>query len=146
MTEIPFTPSPRDWEGFPMPPSVPAGMRLELSRSKVLPGQEEEAEAWMAMLNDRYEEAVGTLSAQRAAFEATFLNREADGSLWIYHLALVGEGDAGLDPASSAIDRDHIEHGMRVKMPGWEELRPVFMLTPEHIRDSIARWGATGTA
>jgi len=120
-------------------------MRLELSRSKIVPGQEEEAEAWMAMLNDRYDEAVETLSAQRAAFEATFLNREADGSLWIYHLALVGEGGAGLEPDSSAIDRAHVEYGMRAKMRGWEELRPMFMLTPDHIRDSITRWGVTGS-
>lgn len=129
-----------------MPTSVPDGMRLELSRSKIVPGQEDEAASWMNMLNERYDECVETLGAERAAFEATFFNREADGSLWIYHLALVGAVGRGLDPDSSDVDRDHADYGMRVKMRGWEELRPMFMLTPDHIRESLQAWGRTGTA
>lgn len=127
-----------------MPSSVPTGMRLELSRSKIVPGEEGEAEAWMTMLNERYDEAVATMGEEKAAFEATFLNREADGSLWIYHLGLVGQGGRGLDPDASDIDRDHAEYGMRVKMRGWEELRPMVMLAPEHIRDALEAWGRTG--
>lgn len=127
-----------------MPPSVPPGMRLELSRSKIVPGQEAEAEAWMQMLNERYDECVDTLSEQRAAFEATFLHQEADGSTWIYHFALLGEGGRGLDPEASAIDRDHVDYGRKVKMRGWEELRPMFMLTPETIRAEMEEWGRIG--
>lgn len=36
---------------FPMPPSVPSGVRLELSRARVLPGADELARDWMEMLN-----------------------------------------------------------------------------------------------
>lgn len=127
-----------------MPPSVPEGMRLELSRSKIVPGQESAAEAWMQMLNERYDECVATLSEERAAFEATFLHQEADGSTWIYHLALVGKEGRGLDPEASAIDRDHHEYGRKVKMRGWEELRPMFMLAPDSIRAAMGTWGRTG--
>lgn len=127
-----------------MPPSVPPGLRLELSRSKIVPGQEQEAQEWMDMLHARYDECVQTLSEQRAAFEATFLHEEADGSTWIYHLALTGEGGRGLEPDASAIDRAHDEYGRRVKLRGWEELRPMFMLTPEHLRSEFEEWGRTG--
>lgn len=144
MTDVPFRPRDPWMPGLPMPPTVPPGLRLELSRSKLVPGQEREAEAWMSMLTERYEECVATLSDQRAVFEATFLHEEADGSTWIYHLALTGQEGRGLDPESSDIDRAHDEYGRRVKMRGWEELQPMFMLTPEHLRSAMETWGRTG--
>ena len=57
---------------FDMPRSVPPGMRLELSRARLVPGAQDETERWMAMLHDRYEECLDTLSTERMAFEATF--------------------------------------------------------------------------
>lgn len=146
MDTIPFRPADPDATGFPMPPTVPPGMRLELSRSKILPGEEATAREWMRTLTERHGECEATLSAERAAFEATFLHVEADGSTWIYHLTLAGEDGCGLDPDARDIDRTHIDYAMRAKMPGWEELEPMLMLTPDHIRASMKRWGQTGSA
>ena len=89
---------------FEMPASVPAGMRLELSRARLLPGAQEETERRMQMLHDRYEECLDTLSAERMAFEATFRRTDTDGTEWIYHLSLYGEETSGLD-LSNPIDR-----------------------------------------
>lgn len=140
---IPFRPVEADFAGHPMPPTVPQGMRLELSRAPILPGKEAELAEWMAMLTERYAECVETLSAERHAFEATFRHVEADGSTWMYHVALSGEGGAGLD-TSNPVDAAHEAHARRVKERGWEELTPMFMLAPDHIRDAMTRWGATG--
>ncbi len=128
---------------FEMPASVPPGMRLELSRARLLPGAQEETDRWMRMLHDRYEECLDTLSAERMAFEATFRHTEADGSEWIYHLSLYGEGTSGLD-LSNPVDRAHQEFAMRCKEPGWEELRPVLMLTPRPLRALMKAWGREG--
>lgn len=142
---IPFRPVPRDFEGFGMPATVPPGLRLELSRSRMVDGKEDELAEWMAMLTDRYEECVATLPAERAVFEATFKHREADGSLWIYHLALMGEAGGGLDE-SHPVDAAHAAYSTRVTEPGWEEIEPMFMLTPRHLRDAMQKWGASGVA
>lgn len=64
---------------FEMSASVPAGMRLELSRARRLPGAQDETDRWMDMLHDRYEECLDTLGADRMAFEATFRHTDADG-------------------------------------------------------------------
>lgn len=128
-----------------MPATVPTGLRLELSRARVLDGKEDEFAEWMSMLTERYEECLETLPAERAVFEATFKHREADGSLRIYHVALMGEDGNGLDE-SHPVDAAHAAFARRVKEPGWEELEPMFMLTAAHLRDSMQRWGASGLA
>lgn len=96
------------------------------------------------MLNDRYDECVEPLRAERAAFEATFRHTEPDGSAWIYHLSLVGDDGGGLDE-TNPIDADHAAFARRVKEPGWDELEPKFMLAPAHIRKAMAAWGRAGT-
>jgi len=128
---------------FPMPPSVPTGMRLELSRGRLLPGAQEETERWMGMLHERYEECLDTLSTERMAFEATFRHTDSDGTEWLYHLSLYGEGTAGLD-LSNPVDREHLAYAMRCKEPGWEELRPVLMLVSRPIRPVLEAWGRDG--
>lgn len=128
-----------------MPPTVPPGLRLELSRARILEGREEEVAEWMAMLTERYDECLATLPAERAVFEATFRHREADGSLWIYHFALMGESGGGLDE-SNPVDAAHAAYSRRVKEPGWEELEPMFMLTPAHLRAAMEQWGSSGVA
>jgi len=55
-----------------VPPSVPPGRRLELSRARLLPGAQEETERWIGMLHQRYEECLDTLGLERMAFEATW--------------------------------------------------------------------------
>lgn len=141
--EIPFTPVARDFPGHRMPPSVPQGMRLELSRARLVAGREQEFERWMNMLNSRPDELQEGLPAERAVFEATFRSIEADGSTWIYHVALMGEESGGLDE-TLPVDADHAAYSRSVKEPGWEELEPHFMLTPKHLLEAMKRWAATG--
>ncbi|MCL3860955.1 DUF6176 family protein [Actinotalea sp. K2] len=143
VARIPFAPAPRDFPGHPMPPSVPAGMRLELSRAPLVEGRGAEFDEWMAMLNSRPEELQAGLPAERVVFEATFLHVEADGSRWMYHLTLRGEESGGLDE-SIPIDADHAACSRRVKMPGWEELAPRFMLAPDHLLEAMRSWAVTG--
>lgn len=136
---VPFRPTPRDFPGFPMPTSVPQGMRLELSRSRIKDGQDQNFGSWMAMLNERYDECEASLEAQRAVLEATFRHVEADGSIWIYHLSLVGENGSGLD-MQQEIDAVHEAASRQAKMPGWEELEPKFLLMPDHLKASMMHW------
>jgi hypothetical protein len=143
MDSIPFRPNPRDAEGHSMPSSVPPGMRLELSRAPIQPGREHELQEWMDTLNARYPEHQAALSDERQLFEATFRSTEADGSTWIYHLSLMGVETAGLDTERD-LGAVHAAYSARVKQPGWEELVPMFMLTPDHIRAQMVQWAATG--
>jgi hypothetical protein len=136
-------PSATTGQPFPMPPSVPPGMRLELSRARLLPGAEAETERWMGMLHERYDECVETLAGERMAFEATFRHADADGVQWLYHLSLYGEGGGVMD-GSRAVDREHIAYARRCKEPGWEELRPVLFLAPEPVRAAMERWARDG--
>lgn len=141
--QMPFTPTPRDFRGFPMPTSVPKGMRLELSRSRIRPGQEDTFDEWMNMLNSRPEELQESLPAERQVFEATFRHIEVDGSTWIYHLSLMGEDGAGNDE-TRPVDAALVAYSKQAKEPGWEELEPKFMLTPSKLLDSMKRYADTG--
>lgn len=141
----PYTPFRPNYEQqfFPMPDTVPKGLSLELSRARLLPGKEAEHDEWMQMLTDRYDECLDTLVAERACFEATFRHTEADGSVWMYHLQLFGTEGGGLD-TSNPVDAEHEARAKQVKEAGWEDLKPVFMLAPQHIMDAMTRWGTTG--
>lgn len=48
-----------------MPASVPVGMRLELSRARIVDGKDGEFEDWMDMLNSRPDELQEGLPAER---------------------------------------------------------------------------------
>ncbi len=137
---IPFRPVEPDFPGWPMPASVPAGMRLELDRARLLDGQEAEFADWMAMLHERYAECVATLPQEKCAFEATFLNQEADGSWWMYHLTLAAEDSPGLQ-LDNDLDRAHDAFARRTKHRGWEALRPQFMLCPPEVRAAFRAAG-----
>jgi hypothetical protein len=142
----PFRPVDRTtFTGHPMPPSVPSGLRLELSRAPLLDGAEANLDGWMRMLHDRYDECQQTLVTEHAAFEATFRHVEADGSTWMYHLSLIGENGSGLD-TSIPVDAEHDAWARRTKQAGWEELQPLFLLAPQHILDALTTWGRTGAA
>lgn len=143
--QMPFNPQPREFAGHPMPASVPDGMRLELSRSRIVDGKEPVFDEWMTMLNSRPDELQEGLPAERAVFEATFRSAEADGSTWIYHLALMGEGGGGNDE-SIPVDADHVAYSREAKEPGWEELEPRFMLTPTPLLDLMKKIADTGHA
>lgn len=134
--EIPFRPVDDDFGGWPMPPAVPEGMELQLSRARLLDGKESSFDDWMTMLHDRYEECVATLPGERMALEATFLNQEADGSWWMYHLSLAGSDSPGLT-LDNDLDREHLEFAKRTKHRGWEELRPRFLLCTPQVRRAL---------
>jgi hypothetical protein len=138
-----FQPVSENFPGFPMPASVPPGLRLELSRAPLLDRDEAAFEDWMRLLHDRYDECLAAIPDERAVFEATFTHTESDGSVWMYHLSLMGEDSPGLD-VSNPIGRDHLEQAMRTKHKGWEELRPHFMITPSHLAEQFEQWGRTG--
>ena len=140
---IPFVPAARDFPGWPMPRSVPPGMRMELSRARLLDSRESLFDDWMAMLHERYDECLATLGRELMALEATFLNQEADGSWWMYHFQLMGNGSPGLVP-DNPLDRAHLEYGKKTKHPGWEELQPRFFLCPPAVRAAVEDAGAAG--
>jgi hypothetical protein len=119
-------------------PTIPAGLRIELSRAKVLPGQSAEADRWLQLLNDRADECVATLDRERMAIEIIFRLRE-DGADYLYWVSVYGEGGAGLD-LSNPIDRDHEAMARRVKEPGWVEAEPQVLLLPEPIRQAVLLW------
>ncbi len=57
----------------------------------------------------------------------------------------MGEDGGGLDE-SIPVDADHAAYSRRVKEPGWEEIEPMFMLTPRHLRAAMEQWGETRRA
>jgi hypothetical protein len=98
---------------------------------------EAEADRWMAMLNERLDEAVATLERERTCFEMAF--RSADGQ-WLYWLVLGGEHGAGIEDSPFDIDREHVEFGQRVREPGWEQIVPEALLVPAPVRAAMLAW------
>lgn len=135
---IPFRPVAADFTGWPMPTSLPTGMKMELSRARLVDGKEARFDDWMQMLHDRYEECLATLPQERMAFEATFLNQEADGSWWMYHLQVMGEDSPGLI-LNNDLDRAHEAFARETKHRGWEELQPRLFLAPDIVREAMLR-------
>jgi hypothetical protein len=119
-------------------PSIPSGLRVELSRCKVKPGQSAEADRWMQMLNDRVDECVATLDAERMAIEIIFRLKE-DGEDYLFWVSVFGAGGSGLD-VSNPVDHDHQEFGRRVKEPGWVEAEPQLLLLPDPVRRAVLDW------
>ena len=138
-----FRPHAPDFAGFDMPSSVPAGMRLELSRAPIKSGQEPVFDKWMTVLNERYKEHEAAVSSERQILEATFKSTEVNGQVWIYHLSLMGIEGGSLDEQLQ-MGADHAAYSRQAKEPGWEELEPKFMLTPNHLRALMEQWAATG--
>ncbi|SEC50026.1 Acetyltransferase (GNAT) family protein [Paramicrobacterium humi] len=133
---VPFRPVDDDFPGWPMPASVPAGVRLELSRAKLLDHAEARFDEWMAMLHTRYDECVATLPREKMAFESTFLNQEADGSWWMYHVQVLGADSPGLD-LRNPVDAAHQDFARATKHRGWEELRPALFLADPRVRAAV---------
>ena len=124
-----------------MPPaSIPPGLRVELRRARVRPGMEDEADRWMAMLNDRLDEAVATLERERTAFEMAFRSVDTDGTQWLYWLVVAGEAGEGIEDSPFDIDREHLDFGARVREPVWEHITPEAMLAPAPVRAAMLAW------
>lgn len=124
------------------PASVPDGLVVELSRTKVLPGASDEADRWMAMLNGRHDECVATLDRERMAIEIVFRLKE-NGEDYPFWVSVPGPDGQPFDP-SSAIDRDHLEQAKRTKLPGWTEAEPQLLLLPDPVRDAVLSWARHG--
>jgi hypothetical protein len=125
----------------PAPPaSVPAGLHIELTRHRVIPGKSDEVDRWMTMLNTRHDECVETLAPERMAIEAIFRLADDDGE-WLYWLEIRGPQGAGLDP-QWPIDRDHMAFAARAKVPGHETARTELLLMPSPVREAVLRWAA----
>ncbi|MET9893519.1 DUF6176 family protein [Streptomyces sp. NPDC006465] len=120
------------------PASIPSGLVVELSRAKVKPGAEAEADRWMRMLNDRLDECVATLDRERMAIEIVFRLRE-DGEDHLFWVTVRGQDGEGLEH-SLPIDRDHIEQAKRTKEPGWVEAEPQVLMLPEPVRKAVLSW------
>ena len=122
----------------PMPPTVPPGLYVELSRHQVKPGMSGEADRWMQMLNERVAECIATLDAERMAVEAVFRLKDEHGD-WLYWLEICGIDGKGLDETHD-IDRDHIAFSDRAKIPGHEKAQTEVLFLPDAVRDVILRW------
>lgn len=109
---------------------------MELSRARLLDGEEGRFDDWMQMLHDRMDECLATLSQEQMAFEATFLNQEADGSWWMYHLQVLGIASPGL-ALDNDLDVTHEAFARATKHRGWEELRPRLFLAPTAVREAM---------
>lgn len=122
------------------PASIPAGLHIELTKHKVIPGQSDEVDRWMAMLNARHDECIETLEPERMAVEAIFRLHDEQGE-WLYWLEIRGSEGAGLDPQWD-IDRDHMAFAARAKVPGHDTARTELVLMPAPVRDAVLRWAA----
>lgn len=120
------------------PSSIPEGLVVELSRGKVLRGKSPEADRWMKMLNDRYDECVSTLDRERMAVEIAF-RLEEDGQEYLYWVSIYGKDGSGL-VLDNELDRDHQEQAKRTKEPGWVEAEPQLLLLPEPVKQAILSW------
>ncbi len=78
------------------PSTIPDGLRVELSRCKVLPGQSEGADRWMKMLDERSDECIATLDGERMAIEIIFRLKE-DGEDYLFWVSVFGADNGGLD-------------------------------------------------
>ena len=126
------------------PASIPEGLVVELSRGKVLPGASAEADRWMAMLNDRLDEAVATLDRERMAIEIVFRLKEGDDE-YLYWVSVRGAHGASLD-LQTPTDRDHEAQARRTKEPGWVEAEPQVLLLPDPVRRAVLAWALRGRA
>ena len=124
---------------------LPAGMTVELSRGKVLPGASAEADEWMAMLQTRHTECLATLDRERMAVEVVFRSREDDGTEYLWWFSLKGLDGAGLENSPSAIDADHDAQARRTKERGWIEADPQVVFLPEPVRQAVERWSVRDT-
>ncbi|CAM3917189.1 DUF6176 family protein [Nocardiopsis rhodophaea] len=120
------------------PATVPPGLKVELTRHRIRPGRRAEFDAWMRMLEQRREECLASLDAERMAVECVFYFADENGE-WIYWLEIAGDGGGGLHP-ECPIDRDHVAYARRAKIPGHERAEPRLLLLPEPVLEAIMSW------
>jgi hypothetical protein len=119
----------------PHPVSVPAGLTVQLFRGKVIAGQSATVDTWMAMLNDRLDEAVATLDRERMAIEIVFRQRDGDEE-YLYWVVVRGEGEP-VETSTDPLDVDHRAFDERCRERGWETAEPEVLLLPDTVRAAV---------
>lgn len=125
------------------PVTIPPGLRVELTRHKIIPGQGGRVDQWMQMLNDRADECRATLDQERMAVEVIFRLRDERGD-WLYWLELAGEEGTG-HTDDRAIDRDHLAYAAQCKEPGHLSATPQLLLLSRPVERAIRAWADHGT-
>jgi hypothetical protein len=125
------------------PSTIPPGLRVELTRHRIMPGRSAKVDEWMEMLNDRADECRVTLDAERMAVEVIFRLDDEHGQ-WLYWFELAGEHGAALTE-ERAIDRDHIAYAKQVKEPGHVAATPEVLLLPAPVERAIRAWADHGS-
>lgn len=117
------------------PTSIPAGLTVRLYRGTVRAGQSARVDEWMAMLNARLDEAVGTLDRERMGIEIVFRQRDGDVE-HLYWIVVRGDGEHATT-SSAPVDIDHLEFDQQCREPGWETAEPQLLLLPDAVRAAV---------
>jgi hypothetical protein len=125
------------------PSTIPPGLRVELTRHRVRPGQSATVDEWMQMLNDRADECRLTLDPERMAVEVIFRLQDEHGE-WLYWFELAGEHGTGLTE-ERAIDRDHLGYATQATQPGHVAAIPEVLLLPAPVEQVVRAWDAHGS-
>jgi hypothetical protein len=108
---------------------------VQLFRGRVRAGESDGVDEWMAMLNDRLDEAVTTLDRERTGLELVFRRHDGDDD-YLYWVVVRGEG-ADVETSQAALDVDHLAYDRRCREPGWEVAEPQLMLAPGSVRAAL---------
>lgn len=117
------------------PGSIPSELRVQLFRGRVRRGESAGVDEWMAMLNDRVDEAVATLDRERMGIELVFRSRDGEDE-YLYWVVVRGDGD-DVETSDTPLDVDHLAFDRRCREPGWEVAEPQLMLTPDSVRAAL---------
>ena len=120
------------------PRSIPAGLTVQLFRGKVIDGASTAVDAWMAMLNDRLDEATETLDRERMGLELVF--RQRDGAdEYLYWIIVRGDGEL-VESSTHQLDIDHLAFDERCRERGWQIGTPELMLAPDAVRTALTQF------
>ncbi|MFT3851859.1 MAG: DUF6176 family protein [Ilumatobacteraceae bacterium] len=114
---------------------MPTGLTARLFRGTVRPGQSAVVDEWMAMLNDRLDEAVATLDRERMGIEIVFRSREGD-TEHLYWVVVRGAGEHA-NTSTAQLDIDHIAYDQRCREPGWLTAEAELLLLPDAVRAAV---------
>jgi hypothetical protein len=122
----------------PPPSSIPNGLTVQLYRGRVRPGRSALVDEWMAMLNDRLDEAVATTARERMGVEIVFRSREGEDE-YLYWVVVRGEG-RDVSTSHAPLDVDHLDYDRRCREPDWEVAQPALLLLPDPVRAAVLSW------
>lgn len=121
------------------PASVPAGLSVALHRARIKPGQSQQADAWMQLLNDRIDETRATLDRERMAIEIIFRLADDSGD-YLFWVTVRGQGGESVETSDHPLDRDHLVFDRRVREPGWTSGSVELLAMPPQVQDAVLAW------